>query len=672
MREIGRHWRLSLALLLLLTGAIYAPSLGNGFAMDDRLVAMDINDAGQPLARIHELQPLSVYFSTHYWADTAESGRLYRPVTVLSYALLRAVLGPAAWHQHLLNILLQLLATFLVFRLLRPLARSQAALFAGVAVFSLHAIHSEVVSGIVGRAELFAFVFGLWALLFLVRGGSGELPAWRKAVRVLLASFCLFLALCSKEVALAWIPLVVVYELVLGLRDKPQRSILESLMKRGLRILAVAIVPVAVWLFLRHAALSPLPPAPPTAWMVNPLADMEAIPRIVNATVVMGYALILSLFPFHLAADCGALTFPLFDGFSWTFVLALLALIAFAIFGILRSRRRPLLLLAVAGFFGFALVISNHFFAIGTIFGERLYYASSLGIACFATWLFHACERRGWKIPIIVCFSLWCGASSLVIWQRNSVWKDDTTLFLSEVQTQPRSVRMHVCAASVHGARGEQASALRHLRRAVELDPELAIAWNNLAAISLELGRLEEAERYAKRGLAARHIMPLEDPYKLHCNLALIHVAQKRIPDAIRDFARAWQERPAFYRIFTELYDLRRKGVITPDSVLEILESCARAKPGYPQWDAYRSILDHFEGRFERAATRGQLALSALSKAYYSEALREQLRFSLGHSLLQIGKREEGASILQSLAEDRFVAEGTRSAAREQLKAKKQ
>jgi len=79
-----RPW--ALAGLLLLVFALYAPTLANGFSMDDRYLAMARLDDGRPHPLIAEWRPLEILRS-HYWVAAGVPGDLYRPVTVLSYSL---------------------------------------------------------------------------------------------------------------------------------------------------------------------------------------------------------------------------------------------------------------------------------------------------------------------------------------------------------------------------------------------------------------------------------------------------------------------------------------------------------------------------------------------------------------------------------------------------------
>ena len=163
----------ALGLILLVTAALYAPSLRNGFTYDDEYIAAATHPSGQPNAMIAELRPLTEYFRAHYWKGEHAARGEYRPVTILSYAATYRLLGRTAageaFPQHALNLLLHLCATALVYRLLRVVrARREAALL-GALVFGVHAVHSEVVASVVGRAELLAFTCGALSLLAVLQ-----------------------------------------------------------------------------------------------------------------------------------------------------------------------------------------------------------------------------------------------------------------------------------------------------------------------------------------------------------------------------------------------------------------------------------------------------------------------------------------------------------------------
>src|SRR5690606_18470674 len=118
--------RALLALVLLAAFAAYAPSLANGYAFDDRFIALPVRDDGSVNTLVAELHPPAAYFKVNYWHGVYPADVLYRPVTTWSIALLHAAFGRGAadeygqaFPQHLANVLLHVLATWLTYRVAR-------------------------------------------------------------------------------------------------------------------------------------------------------------------------------------------------------------------------------------------------------------------------------------------------------------------------------------------------------------------------------------------------------------------------------------------------------------------------------------------------------------------------------------------------------------------------
>ncbi|MEE9127926.1 MAG: glycosyltransferase family 39 protein, partial [Planctomycetota bacterium] len=275
-----RRW-LQPLLVLLPPLLVYISSLDNGFVFDDRgSVQSRDPDRGVEQEMVATLRPLPEYFTSHYLRGAAPTSRGYRPITVLSYALtyrfLSKPLLPENWPRsrdgldpqeqdrldrlegmphHAINILLQLLNTWLVFLILRRFCPGWPAVL-GALVFGVHAIHTEVVANIVGRGELLGFGFGAAALLLYLRGMDK-----RRVLNFSLAGLLLGLAFFSKESALAWLVFLPVVR-VAQHRPGPQRDILHALL--------LGLVPVVLFLWLRAIALENLLDYQ-TSFLTNPI-----------------------------------------------------------------------------------------------------------------------------------------------------------------------------------------------------------------------------------------------------------------------------------------------------------------------------------------------------------------------------------------------------------------
>jgi hypothetical protein len=149
-------------------------------------------------------------------------GGFFRPLFILSYLIDAKLWGARPFGFHLTNVVFHSLNAFLTFllslRVFEDLkvsagTKSTIALGAG-ALFLLHPSHTEAVSWISGRADVFATFFCLASLLFYL--GYAQR---RSGSRLTLSLFCFTAALLAKESAVC-LPLLVI---ALGIFNGPAR-----------------------------------------------------------------------------------------------------------------------------------------------------------------------------------------------------------------------------------------------------------------------------------------------------------------------------------------------------------------------------------------------------------------------------------------------------------------
>jgi tetratricopeptide (TPR) repeat protein len=73
--------------------------------------------------------------------------------------------------------------------------------------------------------------------------------------------------------------------------------------------------------------------------------------------------------------------------------------------------------------------------------------------------------------------------------------------FRTAAQRWPKSFTTRMALGNALYAQGEAATSVEALRAAVEIDPLAGAAWNNLAHVSAEMGRWDEAESAARRAV---------------------------------------------------------------------------------------------------------------------------------------------------------------------------
>jgi len=593
---------LRLGLVLLITFAAYLPSVFNGYAMDDRLAAMGIY-RGQKHPMIYDLRPVRDYFEASYWKGRTQNLGLYRPVTVWSYAAVHHVFKPrvpdladreqreTALPQHLLNVLLHVAAVVLVYVLLLGLNVRSGPAAIGALLFGLHAVHSEVVASVIGRADLLAFGLGASATWLLFRAwGRG---AALRNVAWIASALLYFLAFASKENAVGWVGFVIVYGLARAWRVPDEGpGGLGPALKRLAALSPVVLVPLVAFLWLRFRVVGGVE-VDPVVYMVNPLPHQPAATRLFTAVFIWWTrGLGLTLFPFDLASDYGVAVFPLIhSALDPRFLVSAVLLLGVLTGSLAAARLRPLVFLAATTFLGFSFITSNVPFVVGTIFGERLYYIPSLGAAFLAAWLAERVAPRARLKRIVgVAALVWLAASTLVILERNRVWDSDEVLFLTDVKRQPRSSRLHLCAATILMERGNRTAAREHIETALRLDPENALAWISLADVWFQEGDLAKAERFIRRGLEARHVSQKDDRVMLLSNLARVLALRGREDEARAHLLEALHRFPRYERVWQQLVDLCSTRAARL-GLREALERWAAEAPDDPWWPYYRRRL---------------------------------------------------------------------------------
>jgi tetratricopeptide (TPR) repeat protein len=486
----------ALLILLLLTCAVYASSAANRFPMDDAGLAQSVDHLGQPDKVISQWHAPWWFFGQRYWEGVANESVLYRPVTILSYALTYHAVArwlPTEFEavpHHVLNILLHAACVFLVWWMFKDLGADLWAVIVGSGVFAFNAIHSEVVAGIVGRAELFSFGFGLWAILLFVRG------------RFLASSALFFCAFCCKESGLAWAPFLPCF---LFARDRLVAPDVDANWRgRWVTMAWVLGVGLVGFFALRHFALQGFVGGT-TAYEHNPLAHLESGARVLNSLRLLGYGLYLCFAPFQLYCSYGAGAFSVIDSpADLGFVCSVVVLGGWLVLGLVCARRQPLLFLSAAMFLGFSFIGSNVLFAIGTNFGERLFYMPSLAISVLCVLLARhlvGSSRSVFGFALVV----WCLACGVVISVRNLAWRDSETVFIGDAHRLPESGELQEKVGYLF-VNSDPDKALEYFHAAVALAPDLADSWATIGRIHARRREFAKAEKFYKRALDTKYI----------------------------------------------------------------------------------------------------------------------------------------------------------------------
>lgn len=449
----ARWWYAVLAALAL---AVYLNSLQNPFVWDDGIFVVE-NPAIRRLGNIPS-------FFAKPWASERSQARYkkqgaigWRPLTLVSYSLDYALYGPSAWGFRLTQLLLHLGCTLLFFALARSCLSAVPALVAA-ALFALHPVHTEVLNVITYRTTLLFSFFYLGGMLLHV-WGRGRGLRWPTLVLVPLA----LAASCgSKEPGITLAGAVVIYDV--ATRRFAWRRVYEYL--------PVALV-AALYLVAR--------------------ASLTESARFEVFGALSGWQVAWTQFKV-LALDVSLLVWPdpLCSFYDWSIltpattlgdpqaIAGFFAFVGLVALALVAYRRRAGALAFAAAWFLLALLPYAHILPHFDIAGERFLYLASapwllmLGLAVAEA--LHPERARGLRATaLIVLVPLALAYAALTV-RRNGHWVSNQRIHEQTVRDFPYGINAHIELGKIYFAAGRYREAAQHLRKALEIMPDLVPA----------------------------------------------------------------------------------------------------------------------------------------------------------------------------------------------------
>ncbi|HYL70554.1 MAG TPA: hypothetical protein VEY89_04550 [Candidatus Dormibacteraeota bacterium] len=498
-------------LVVALAVALYLPTARYGFVQDDRAII-----AANPAA--HSVTAAVRAFDQPYWPPPAQGG-LYRPLTILSYAVDWSLSGGSAGWLHVMNAVWHGAATLLVMLVLARWLPQAGQLAAGL-VFAAHPVHVEAAAGLVGRADLLVAVALLGAVLAARR-------RWWAAGCALAAA-----AMLSKEHGVVVGVVILVDD---WLQSGSARLSYPRPFYAALGGLTIAFL--AVWWQVGAAGAHDVAPA---------LLGAPAVARLGIALPALLQAGRLLVWPLDLSADYSPQVIPAYSGIGVAAVTGFLLVIGVIWLAWWCRRRAPVITFASLVAALSLAPTSNLFFASGVVLAERTLYLAMLLLAAGAGLGVMALVARGRGTVALVIVTLVFGALAARTLDRLPSWGDNRTLLLTLLEEHPESYRAHASAAAVYAGMSDEQAALREYAAAESLfagDPHLDAS---LALLLFARGDTTAAVPLAMRG-AAR--LP-NDRVVLRCRF-LTAVARRNVvaARALADTAgRLFAAEQAWYR----------------------------------------------------------------------------------------------------------------------------
>ena len=190
-----------IGLLILLSLVAYGNTHFNSFVYDDEQQILQ-----NPYIKSWHYLPQ--IFGSTVWSFIGAAGltNYYRPLMTFAYLILWQIFGDIPFGFHLFNVTLNAAVVVMVFSAGRRLFNDRRIAWLAAALFAVHPIHTEVVNWIAALPELQVTFFVLLAFWLYTQLGSGAVKFYFGTVA------CFALAMLSKEPALMFAPLAIVYD----------------------------------------------------------------------------------------------------------------------------------------------------------------------------------------------------------------------------------------------------------------------------------------------------------------------------------------------------------------------------------------------------------------------------------------------------------------------------
>jgi len=483
--RLGSYQPLIICLLAFL---IYSNSLFLGYALDDRLVITENKFTQAGLKGLKDIFTTDSFVGFFGKQNTLLEGGRYRPLSIATFALEKSVFGKSPAISHLINILLYTLTCLLIFIILKMILKNvgnrkwYASLpFLIAILYTVHPLHTEVVTNIKGRDELLSFLGSLFTLYFILKYISTE------KIQMLIYAACSYtLAMLSKEntvTFMAAIPLTMFF----FTKAKPKHYLISlGIMFFGLIIFFILRYHALGFMFSNNFVSTEL--------LNNPF--LYATPSQKYATIILtwGIYLKLLLLPHPLTHDYYPKQIAIV-GFSDVRVIIMVFIVLFAVgYAIYKFRKKDMISFGILFFIITFSISSNLLINIGSFMNERFMYVSSLGFMLIVVYLLDKLsigeDKRKTRQPKLVLsiFFMVIMVFSIKTFARNFAWKDDYTLFTTDVKTSANSAKCNVSAGGQtlekrdlvkdeNIRRQMLGDAMKYLQKGVEIHPKYVQGW---------------------------------------------------------------------------------------------------------------------------------------------------------------------------------------------------
>ena len=459
------------------------------------------------------------------WAFTTPHAGNWLPLTWLSFMLDCQLFGPNPGWMHLVNLLLHIANTLLLFAVLKKMTGSLWPSAFVAALFALHPLHVESIAWITERKDVLSTLFLLLTLaayVSYVRGGG----LFRYLLTILLFVF----GLLAK-------PMLVTLPFLLLLLDywplerfAAPRAVKTAAIPDRRRVfyrIIIEKIPFLVLSAVSSVITFIVQKGSGAVMDVNTLSLQEGV-----ANAFLSYAKYIGkmFWPQNLAVF-----YPLdiADIPLWQIVLCVLLLLVISIFAVRFGRKHRYLPVGWFWFVGTLIPVIGLVQSGAQSLADRYTYIPLTGlfiiIAFGADRLTAKWNYRKYFLSLLAAVVL--GAASVCTSLQLKFWQNSITLFQRAVDVTSNNFIIYNNFANVLGKMGKLNQSLEYLNKALALRPNSAEIHNNLGNAFRELGKVDQAIEHYKEAIKYK-----PDLADAHFNLGVALSKKGDFEDAVAEY----------------------------------------------------------------------------------------------------------------------------------------
>lgn len=570
-----------ICILIIVTFFLYFPGLNNEFVNWDDNVYVTGNKLIQNISK----ENITIIFSQSFEGH-------YHPLTLLSFAADYYFFKNEAFFYHLINILLHLINTLLVFIIIRKLFNYTEIAVITALLFGIHPMHVESVAWITARKDVLFSVFFLLSLLTYINYLKNQ-----KTGFYLLSLVLFILSVLSKSQAVSLSVTLLAIDYLQKRRLSSKRVFTEKL-----PYLVIAIFFGIVTIYAQKE----------TGYSGQDTSLPPFYERIAYACYGFNAYIIKLIAPFNLSAYY---PYPVNDSGNIPYYVHLSVIPVLVFLWLLFYFRKHREVVFAMIFFLINIVLMLKLFPVANfIIADRYTYIPSIGLFIIIGILFRKTSNllRLWRRTFQLIFVIYFAFMGFLTFQRVEIWQNSMTLLDDILEKHPGVVTALNSRGDVKAETGDLKGALSDFTRAITQDPLSSRSYRNRALVKYRLNDFkgsvvdyntairispDDAISYFNRGLAKEGLNDMKGAYadysqsikidplfaRAYANRARLSNMSGFFEEAVADISIALELGLVHHELYFEkgfaLYNLRdfKAAINAFDKSLELNENFADA-----------------------------------------------------------------------------------------------